>query len=73
MRIYKAAEVKSPRDFIKEIEVIDEGDEDSYALAIVNWAGQRHLAMRWNVARRERGDNEKLEERKICVGMPSSR
>jgi len=72
MRFYEAIEVVSPKDFIHIIEVIDNGEEDSYALAIIDWEGEKQLAIRWNVARREWDDPEKINERKTCVGMPSS-
>lgn len=72
MKYYKPVEVTSPKDFIKIIEILDEGDEDSYAIAIIEWEGIKQVGIRWNVARREWNETEKINERKTCVGMPSS-
>jgi hypothetical protein len=64
--------VKSPSDFIENIQVIFDGGENSYSLAKAEWEGRECFAIRWNVARREYDDPEKQADRKICIGMPSS-
>jgi len=72
MKYHEPINVISPKDFIKIIDIVEEGDESSYSIALIEWEGIKQLAIRWNVARREWDDIDKVEERKICVGMPSS-
>ncbi|HPS72579.1 MAG TPA: hypothetical protein PLM70_10010 [Bacteroidales bacterium] len=73
MKYYKANEVISPKEFIDIVEILEYGDENSYALAIIDWEGEHQLGIRWNIARREWDDKQKKDEEKVCVGMPSSR
>ena len=72
--IYTAPEnVRSPRDFVRNLEVIFDGGEEGFSLARLNWEASPCYAIRWNIARREWDDEEKISERKRCVGMPTSR
>lgn len=65
-------QVTSPQDYVSNVRVLHEGPEDSFSLAIIEWEGEDCFAIRWNVARREWDDPEKINETKQCVGMPSS-
>jgi len=41
-------DVKSPREFWTLIDVLHEGKQNTHAVAIGEWEGERRLAMRWN-------------------------
>ena len=40
-------------------------------MAMIDWEGVPHIAMRWNVAAKEREDGEKQAGNVMCVGSPS--
>lgn len=64
--------VLSPKDFVDNVSVIFDGGANSYSIAEVIWEGQKQLAIRWNIARREWDDQNKINNQTTCVGMPSS-
>lgn len=64
--------VTSPQDFVSNVQVIFDGGADSFSVAKLDWEGQPCIAMRWNVARRERDDPDKQSGKIAAVGMPSS-
>jgi hypothetical protein len=73
MRYTLPEDVTSPQDAISKVEVIHDDGEDSVSIARITWFGTEMLAMRWNIALREWDDPEKIDESKICLGMPVSR
>lgn len=64
--------VTSPQDYVNDVNVIYDGGEEGYSVAKILWEDEPCLAIRWNVARREFEDPEKVSGEKVCVGMPSS-
>ena len=72
MRYKPPDTVTSPRDAISNVEVLYDGGDDSVSVARITWFGNEVLAMRWNIALREWDDPEKINEHKICLGMPVS-
>src|SRR5882672_9799977 len=48
MTYTKPQDVKSPRESWTLLEVLMEGEEDTHALAVGEWEGERRLAIRWN-------------------------
>lgn len=73
MRYHDPSTVLSPRDMVSNVRVIFDGGNNSFSLATIEWDGTDCLAMRWNIALREWDDPEKINNNRICVGMPSSR
>jgi hypothetical protein len=67
--------VTSPRDCVSNINVIFDGGTGSspFSVAKLDWDGAPCIAMRWNVGQREWDDPEKLNNQKVCAGMPVSR
>ncbi len=65
------ATVTAPKKFIKKADVLYDGGEDGFSLAMIDWEGTEHVGMRWNVAIKEQGDREKQEGKVICAGSPS--
>jgi hypothetical protein len=65
--------VIGPQDYVSNVRVIYDGGEDSVSIARLDWEGNQVFAMRWNVARREWHDPDKVSGSKVCIGMPSSR
>jgi hypothetical protein len=57
----EAKDVRSPRRLWTLIDVLVDKGENDYAVAIGEWEGERHLAIRWN------GNNERPS------GQPQSR
>jgi hypothetical protein len=72
MKYYNPRDVTSPSDYVEEVTPIYDGGPNSFSIAKVLWEGEECLAMRWNIARREHEDPDKIAETKTCVGMPSS-
>ena len=70
--------VKSPGSKISQVDVIYDGGglkagDTGFSIAIVTWAGERKLAMRWNISENEWSDPDKTSGVKECVGNPQSR
>ncbi len=63
--------VCNPKRFIKNVDVLYDGKEDGFSLAIIDWEGTEHIGIRWNVAIKERGENDKQSGALICNGSPS--
>ena len=73
MNYVDPSDVKSPKDYIKNVEVLYNGKEDSFSIAKLDWKNDKETyAIRWNVSMREKADSEKSKGNKRCVGMPSS-
>jgi hypothetical protein len=73
MRYHDPQTVISPRDYVDNVRVLYDGGDASFSIALIEFEGADHFAMRWNVARREWDDPDKQNLSKICMGMPSSR
>lgn len=73
MKYVNPANVVSPRDYIENVKVLFDGGINSFSLAEMDWDGNHVYAIRWNVAYREWDDQDKINEVKICLGMPTSR
>jgi len=75
MKYIKPNRVVSPRDYVKNVHVIFDGGIDSFSIAELEWEGGKSLGMRWNVARREWDDPQKINGsiEFECKGMPTSR
>ena len=72
MKYYAPNDVTSPKDCVRNIEVLYDGGDDFVSVASLDWKRIPSIAMRWNVAQREWNDSEKKKGKKECVGMPSS-
>lgn len=72
MKYYAPKDVTSPKDCVSNIEVLYDGGEDSVSVVSLDWNKTPSLAMRWNVAYREKNDSDKKNNRKKCIGMPLS-
>lgn len=73
MKYYKPLQVVSPKEYLKVIKIICDYGEKSYSIAELDWDGKICYGIRWNIARNEWNDEEKKNENKKCIGMPSSR
>ena len=65
--------VTSPRDYLRLISVVFDGGPHSISIAEIKWEGAPAYAYRWNIARREWDDPEKINHSKVCNGYPVSR
>jgi hypothetical protein len=65
--------VANPAKFIRKVDVLYDGKEDGFSLAILDWEGTPHIGIRWNVAEKERADAEKQAGTAICDGSPSAK
>lgn len=72
MKYFNPHDVLSPKEFIEIINILYDGGAESFSLARILWEGGEGYAIRWNVARREWDDPDKINGTKDCVGMPSS-
>lgn len=73
MKYFNPNDVKSPKDYLKLISVIFDGGPESISIAKIEWEGSPAFAYRWNIARREWDDKDKINNLKICYGYPVSR
>ncbi len=73
MIITPPGEVLSPRDFVEDVQVILNTGEDGFSIARIVWDGNPCVGIRWNIARREWDQPDKINDIVRCVGMPSSR
>ena len=64
--------VTNPKKFIKKVDVLYDGKEDGFSLAVINWEGTEHIGIRWNVAIKEQDDMEKQTGKIKCNGSPSA-
>lgn len=71
MNYRKPENVLSPRDAVKEVNVVYDGGEDSISVAKIQWYDKEVTGVRWNVAMREWDDQDKING-KECLGMPTS-
>lgn len=69
---YDPKKVTSPKQYIENIQPFFDGGADSFSIAKISWDGEKHFAMRWNVAANEYNDEDKKTGKRECVGMPSS-
>jgi hypothetical protein len=65
--------VTQPSDYISGIEVLYDGGADGFSLALLKCEGVEHIAIRWNVARKEQDDLLKMEGKEKCLGTPSAK
>lgn len=72
MKYIKPNKVTSPQKYVEIIEVLHDGGEESFSIARIRWDGTECFAIRWNVAAPEWEVQDKINEKKFCVGMPSS-
>ncbi len=72
MEYYSPKGVISPVDCVSNVQVLYDGGDGSVSVASLEWEGNPCIAIRWNIARREWDDTEKKQNKKTCVGMPSS-
>ncbi len=66
------ATVTNPKKFIKQVDVLYNGGDDGFSLAVIDWEGTTHIGIRWNVAFKEQADTEKQAGRAMCDGSPSA-
>lgn len=64
--------VRSPQKFIKAVNVLYDGKEDGFSLAIIDWEGLDHIGIRWNVAIKELNNVDKQSGKVKCDGSPSA-
>lgn len=65
--------VVSPQKFIRKVTVLYDGGKDGFSLAVLDWEGTDHIGIRWNVAMKERKDEDKQTGKVLCDGAPSSK
>ena len=65
--------VTSPRDYLRLINVVFDGGPHSISIVEIEWEGDPAYAYRWNIARREWDDQDKINHLKVCNGYPVSR
>lgn len=66
--------VRSPRGYAKCIKPLYNSGEEGISIAVLeNSDGNYNIGIRWNVSEKEWDDRSKIEEKKVCVGMPQSR
>ena len=63
--------VSNPKKFIKKVELLYDGEESGFSLAVIDWEGTDHIGIRWNVAIKEQSDLEKQSGKITCDGSPS--
>ena len=73
MRYKPPIDVTSPRDFVRNVQVLFDGGAESFSVARLEWKEGTCIGIRWNIARREWDDPSKQSDERQCVGMPSSR
>lgn len=73
MKYIKPSGVISPMDCVSNVKVLFDGGIDSFSIAEMEWEGTPVHGIRWNVARREWDDVDKVNGIKTCLGMPTSR
>lgn len=74
MRYNQPKNVRSPRGYAKQITPIYDGGCNGFSIAILkNNNGNHNIGIRWNISEKEWRDKRKMEEAKVCVGMPQSR
>ena len=66
------AAITNPKKFIKKVDVLYDGKEEGFSMALIDWEGVNHVGIRWNVAIKEKGDLEKLAGKITCDGAPSA-
>lgn len=66
------AGVVNPKRFIKKVNVLHDGGAEGFSLAVIDWEGTEHVAMRWNVAIKEQSDIDKQQGSVVCNGSPSA-
>jgi hypothetical protein len=63
--------VVHPKKFIRNIDVLYDGNADGFSLAMIDWEGVQHIGIRWNVAIKEQQDEKKQSGMEICYGSPA--
>ena len=63
--------VTQPGNIISNITVLHDDGEKGFSLARLDCEGVQHMAMRWNVARKEYDDADKQAGKVKCTGAPS--
>ena len=64
MKYFPPIKVISPTDYVSNVKVLYDGGDDSVSVASLEWEGNPCIAMRWNIARREWDDSEKIKNKK---------
>jgi len=65
------ATVICPKKIIKKVDILYNGKESGFSLAVIDWEGTDHIGIRWNVAIKEQTDIEKQAGKIKCDGSPS--
>jgi hypothetical protein len=65
------ATVTNPKKFIRKVDVLYNGKETGFSLAVINWEGTDHIGIRWNVSIKEQADIEKQKGERGSSGSPS--
>lgn len=65
--------VLSPRKVISDLNVIHDGGEEGISVATMKWDGVDAIGIRWNIAMNEWDEPMKISEKKVCLGLPTSR
>ena len=73
MNYYNPNQVRSPQRYVKDVDPLFDGGEDSVSIAILeNCEKNNTIGIRWNVSENEKKDERKVERGRVCVGMPQS-
>jgi hypothetical protein len=72
MKYIPPQNVTGPQDYISSVTVLYDGQDEGFSIAKIVWEDTACYGIRWNIARREWDDPEKVANKKTCVGMPSS-
>lgn len=65
--------VTQPAQYLSDIEIVHDGGTNGFSLARLKCEGVTHIAIRWNVARKEHDDPAKQSGEVMCLGTPSAK
>jgi len=65
-------DVISPKGLVEDVELLFDGGSSSYSIVKLNYNGSPAIGLRWNVSDHEQMDDDKINGRTECVGIPQS-
>lgn len=73
LMIYRAPNtVTAPQDVLEIVEIIYDGGDESVSIAELRWDGNSCFGIRWNISMNEWDNEDKINNARVCVGMPFS-
>ena len=65
-------DVNSPKGLVDNVELLFDGGPSSYSIVTLNYDDGPAIGLRWNVSDHEQMDDDKINGRTECVGIPQS-